>query len=185
MEIIIAGRNLEVTESIDSYVRKKFERLNRHLPMISQSNIELADEKTKAPEVRFVVQVTLNCNGTLLRGEERGLSLFAAIDGVAQVMDRQIEKFKGKLYKKEQAHTLARKQQGLENITGLPEVFTEENPMIVRSKRFPMKPMAPEEAIDQMELLGHDFFFFMNSLTGKYNVAYQRKDGRFGLIEPD
>lgn len=183
MEIKITGRNLEITENIKAYVNKKVSRLSRHMPNIGEANMELADEKTRAPEVRFVAQVTLNCDGTLLRGEDRQQNLFASIDGVVEVIDRQIEKYKGKLYKKNQAH-VARKKSATEGLETIPETTSEE-PQIVRVKRFDVKPMTPEDAVDQMEYLGHDFFFFMNSLTSKYNVVYLRKDGKYGLIEPD
>lgn len=183
MEIKITVRNLDMTENIKSYVNRKVARLRRHLPGISEANVELADEKTRSPDFRFVAQVTLNCDGTLLRGEDRQPNLFASIDGVVEVMDRQIEKYKGKLYKKNQAHA-ARKKSTKGSLAAVPETIAEE-PQIVRVKRFAVKPMTAEEAIDQMEFLGHDFFFFMNSLTNRYNVVYLRKDGKYGLIEPD
>lgn len=184
MEIKITGRNLEITPAVKSYVDKKISRLSRHLPTITEASVELADEKTKAPELRFVAQVTLNCDGTLLRGEERQQNLFAAVDGVTEVMDRQIEKFKGKVYKKSQSH-LARKKPSLESLPPAPETTAADGPSIVRVKHFAIKPMNPEEAIEQMGFLGHDFFFFMNSQSNKYNVVYLRKDGKYGLIEPD
>lgn len=183
MEIKITGRNLEITENIKSYVSKKISRLSRHIPIIKEANMELADEKTRAPEVRFVAQMTLNCDGVFVRGEDRQQNIFASIDGVIEVMDRQLEKYKGKLHKKNQIHS-ARKKSAVESLAAMPEI-TEDEPSIVRVKRFALKPMMPEDAIDQMDFLGHDFFFFMNSSTGKYNVVYLRKDGKYGLIEPD
>src|SRR3990167_5335113 len=160
MEINITGRNLEITENIRTYVEKKIGRLSKHMPNIGEANVELADEKTKEPEQRFVAQVTINFNGTLLRGEQRQKTLFASIDSVSEVMDRQINKYKGKYYAKHQAH-LARKKSAVEGMEIVPEK-TAEGSSIVRVKHFDVKPMAPEEAIDQMEFLGHDFFFFMN-----------------------
>lgn len=182
MEIKITGRNLEITENIRNYVDKKISRLGKHMPNITEANVELADEKTRSPEVRFVAQITLNCDGTLLRGEDRKQNLFASVDGVVEVMDRQIEKYKGKLHKKNQIHA-ARRKSVKESLAAIPETTTEDS-SIVRVKRFAVKPMTPEDAIDQMEFLGHDFFFFMNSSTSRYNVVYLRKDGKYGLIEP-
>ncbi len=183
MEIKITGRNLEITENIKTYVDTKISRLSKHMPNIGEANVELADEKTKEPEERFVAQVTINFDGTLLRGEQRRKTLFASIDGVSEVMDRQIDKYKGRFYTKHQDHVNMKKS-AVGGMETLPEK-TAEGPSIVRVKRFDVKPMAPEEAVDQMEFLGHDFFFFMNSLTDKYNVVYLRKDKKYGLIEPD
>ncbi len=183
MEIKITGRNQEITESVRDYVNKKISRLSKHMPSITEAMVELADEKTRAPDVRFVAQVTLNCDGTLLRGEDRTQNLFASIDGVVEVMDRQLEKFKGKLHKKNQIHA-ARRKSVQESLAAAPQAPAEESP-IVKVKHFAVKPMTPEDAVDQMEFLGHDFFFFMNSSTSKYNVVYLRKDGKYGLIEPD
>lgn len=184
MDIKITGRNLDITENVKSYVNKKIGHLNRHLPSLKEAKVELSEEKTKEPDVRFVAQVTLNCDGTFLRGEEREQTLFAAIDGVAEVLDRQIEKYKGKVYRKNQSHQMARMKNASEALTPDQETISDE-PSIVRLKHFSVKPMLPEEAIEQMEYLGHDFFFFLNSVNGKYNVVYLRKDGKYGLIEPD
>jgi putative sigma-54 modulation protein len=118
--------------------------------------------------------VTLDANGTLLRAEEKAENLLVAIDKVVPVIDRQIERYKGKLYKKGKT--------GPSIKAGLNE---EPAPEVVRTKRFTMKPMSVEDAVDQMELLGHDFFLFYNSATKEYNLLYRRKDGNYSMIEPE
>lgn len=179
MELRITGKNVEVTGVERDYIEKKLGKLTRHLPGITEALVEVTREKTKEPQFRYVVQATVNINGTLLRAEERAPVLAAAIDTVSDVLDRQIERFKGRRYAKgrkageREAAQVAAAPEDLE--------FTER---LVRRKRFPVKPMSVEEAIEQMELLGHNFFLFVNSSDQRYNVVYRRRDGAYGLIEP-
>jgi len=123
--------------------------------------------------------VTVDSSGILLRGEGRGEDLFTAIDRVAEVMERQIEHYKGKLYEKGRGSSLAR--------SGFSEEVAGEQPLgkVVKVKRFAVKPMSVDEAIGQMELLGHDFFLFFNADNEELNLLYRRKDGNYGLIEPE
>ncbi|MCD6300078.1 MAG: ribosome-associated translation inhibitor RaiA [Dehalococcoidales bacterium] len=179
MELQITGKNLELLPAVRRYIERKLGKLGRHLPNITESKVEISEEKTKSPQQRFVVQVTVDSSGTLLRGEERGEDLFTAIDRVAEVMERQIEHYKGKLYEKGRGSSLAR--------SGFSEEVTEEQPRgeVVKTKRFAVKPMPVDEAIGQMELLGHDFFLFFNADNEELNLLYRRKDGNYGLIEPE
>jgi len=123
--------------------------------------------------------VTIDSNGTLLRSEERGENLLTAIDKVVEVINRQIERYKGKLYDKGRGSSLARAE--------FSEEAAEEQPArkVVKVKQFTVKPMSAAEAIDQMELLGHDFFLFFNAESEELNLLYRRKDGNYGLIEPE
>ena len=179
MELEITGQNIEISPAVRRYTERKLGRLNRHLPNIITSKVEITEEKTKSPQQHYLVQVTLDSSGTLLRGEERGEDLFTAIDKVAAIMDRQIEHHKGKLYEKGRGNSLARSEFS-------ERVATTESPRkVVRVKRFAVKPMSVNEAIDQMELLGHDFFLFFNADTEGLNLLYRRKDGNYGLIEPE
>jgi len=178
MELQITGKNIEVSPAIRSYVELKLGKLSRHLPNIIESKVEIAEEKTKSPQQHFVVQVTVNSSGTLLRGEERGEDLFTAIDKVVAIMNRQIEHYKGKLYKKGRGSSLARGELRQ-------EIKAAPRKKVIKVKRFAIKPMSVDEAIDQMELLGHDFFLFFNADTEKLNLLYRRKDGNYGLIEPE
>lgn len=126
-----------------------------------------------------MVQVTIDSSGTILRGEERGQDLFTAIDKVAAVMNRQIEHYKGKLYDKGRGSSLARGEFSEETEPAPPAK------KVVKVKRFAIKPMPVAEAIEQMELLGHNFFLFRNAETEEVNLLYRRNDGNYGLIEPE
>ncbi len=179
MELQITGKNIDLSPAINRHIERKLGKLSRHLPSIIGSKVEISEEKTKSPQQRFVVQVTVLSSGTLLRGEERGQDLFTAIDKVAEVVNRQIEHYKGKLYDKGRDSSFARGEFS-EEIETLPPVRN-----VVKVKRFAIKPMSVAEATDQMELLGHDFFLFLNADTEEINLLYQRKDGNYGLIEPE
>lgn len=190
MEIVIKGRNMEVPEEVREYLEKKIGRLSRHGPDPSQAVAELAREDSKSVLDRMVVEVTLNINGILLRGEERAPDFYTAIDAVANVLDRQIERYKGKHYRKNKSRTkgfgeLSRAAQPTEMGEGLPQEAAWGEGQVVKVKRFSLKPMDEEEAALQMELLGHNFFLFLNSDTGRMGVIYRRKDGNYGLIDPD
>ena len=179
MELQIAAQNMELSPAVRRYIERKLGRLNRHLPNIVTSRVELIEEKTKSPQQRYVVQITLDSSGAQLRGEERGQDLFTAIDKAAEIMDRQIEHHKGKLYEKGRGNSLTRGEFS-EDVEAM-----EPPRKIVRVKRFAVKPMPVAEAIEQMELLGHDFFLFFNADAGELNLLYRRKDGNYGLIEPE
>jgi len=179
MELQITGKNVKLVPAVRKYIERKLGKLGRHLSDIIDYKVEVSEEKTRSPQQHFVVQVTINSSSTLLRGEERGQDLFTAIDKVAEVMNRQIEHYKGKLYEKGRGSSLAR--------GGFSEEAEEKQPVsrLVKVKRFAIKPMSVAEAIDQMELLGHDFFLFLNADTEKVNLVYRRRDGSYGLIEPE
>lgn len=176
MELQITGKNVDLVPRARSYIERKMDKLSRHLPDIKEAKVEIAEQKTRSPEHRFVVQVTVNSSGTLLRGEERGGDLFAAIDRVEAVLDRQIEHYKGKRYNKSRKNSINQVESQAE--TG------ENTELVTKVKRFAVKPMSVLEAIEQMELLGHSFFLFRNADTEQVNLVYQRKDGNYGLIEP-
>jgi len=179
MAIQISAKNMELAPAARDYAEKKLGKLNRHLPNIIETKVEIIEEKTRSPEDRYIVQVTVNSAGTLLRGEERGVDLFTAIDKTARIMDRQIERYRGKLNRKGRGFSPVR---GNSEITGTPPPPTRR---VVKTKRFAIKPMSTEEALDQMELLGHSFFLYFNIETKKLNLVYQRRDENYGLIDPD
>jgi putative sigma-54 modulation protein len=178
MELMIKGKNVEVTNRLHDYVEKKIGKLDRYLPTISEAWVELTTEETKAAGDRHVCQVTVRSNGTILRAEERSDDIFTAIDTVLDKMYRQIARYKGKRQSR---------WRGAAEPEPLPieEDVEEEVSRIVRVKRFPMTPMGPEEAVEQMELLGHDFFVFFNAEEGRINVLYRRKTGDYGLLQPE
>jgi putative sigma-54 modulation protein len=179
MELQITGRNIDITPSLRRYIERKLRKLDRHLPNIIESKIEIFEEKTKSPQQHFGIQVTVDSNGILLRGKERGQDLFSAIDKVTEVMSRQIEHHKGKLYKKGRGGPPAKEELG-EEAEPAPA-----SRKVTKVKRFAIKPMSTSEAIDQMELLGHDFFLFLNAETEEINLLYRRRDNDYGLIEPE
>ena len=176
MQLIISGKNLEVSDGLKDYVEKKVGKLDRYLPTLTEARVELALEKTKNAKQSQVVQVTLRTNGTILRGEERSSDFGAAIDTVVDKLHRQIERYKTK-------HAHARTPVAAE--APIPAAAPAEQVRIVRKKRFHILPMTEEEAIEQMELLGHTFFLFADRKDGKLNVVYRRNDGDYGLIEPE
>ncbi len=175
MEMVIKGKNMEVAPRVAMYVEKKLGKLDRHLPSITEGEVVLSMESTKSPEHRYVVQATLSSKGTLLRGERRAADIYAAIDGVADVLNRQVERYKGKLYDKGRGTAAG----------GLPGGEAEQPGRVVRVKRFVVGHMSPEEAAEQMELLEHKFFLFLNADSGRFGVIYRREDGNYGLLEPE
>ena len=190
MESEIRGKNLTISESSRRYIARKLDRLSRHLDNIGEARVELTMENTRSQQDRVVAQVTLNCNGTILRGEERAPTINAAIDAVAEVLERRVGRLKSKLYGSEQAKrsgkaTPIRESESLATSQEEEDLLETETQGVVRVKRFPMKPMPVEEAIDQMELLGHDFFLFYNTAINEYSVLYRRINGGYGLLEPE
>ncbi len=183
MELKIVGKNVAILEPVEHYIHKKIGKLARYLPGISEAKVEVREEMTKSPEQRFVVQVTLERKDIFLRGEERADDIYAAVDLVSDTLARQIERYKGRLYEKGRGVSLARQGANPGEISDTEE--TKPLRKVVKVKRFPVKPMSVDEAATQMELLGHDFFIFVNADTGDINLLYRRKDGNYGLIEPE
>jgi len=181
MELTIKGKNLEVTDRLYDYVHQKIGKLDRYLPSISEAWVELSVEGTRAAHDSQVCQVTVRSNGTILRAEERSDDIFHSIDTVLDKMYRQIARYKGKRKNRWRGAGAPIEPLPLE----LDEELEDEASSIVRFKRFRMAPMMPEEAIEQMELLGHNFFVFYNADEGQLNVLYCRKDGNYGVIQPE
>ncbi|MGD8794993.1 MAG: ribosome-associated translation inhibitor RaiA [Anaerolineae bacterium] len=181
MELIIKGKNVELTDRLQDYVEAKIGKLDRYLPSITEAWVELSSEGTKAAQDRQICQVTVRANGTILRAEERSDDIFYSIDTVLDKMYRQIARYKGK--RKHRWRSSAPMPEPLP--IDLEEDEDEDETRIVRTKRFAMTPMHPEEAVEQMELLGHDFFVFFNGDEGRLNVLYRRKDGNYGLLQPE
>jgi putative sigma-54 modulation protein len=176
MELQITGKNIELTPELRRYIERKLGKLDRHLPGIREVKVEIAEQKTKSPLQRFIAQVTAESSGIFLRGEERGDDLLNAFDRAATVMDRQVERYKGKRHSKKGSASPR-------TIAALSADETQTN-QLVKKKQFKVKLMSADEAIEQMELLSHDFFLFLNNENGKLNLVYRRKDKNYGLIEP-
>lgn len=188
--IIINGRDLEITPRLREYVEKKAGRLDRYIDTITDAHVELAEIRSaRSAYHRHVAEMTLRGRGgMILRAEERTEDVFAAIDAVMDKIERQIERFKGK-------HWDPRANSGplgVQAVAAEEPVETGETPAeaaparVVRRKRFALTPMSEDEAIVQMDLLGHDrFFLFYNVDTDAVNLLYRRDDGQYGLIEPE
>jgi putative sigma-54 modulation protein len=178
MQLIVQGKNVEVTDWLQQYVEKKVRKLGRRLPEAQEARVELAVHNARSSGDRHVVQVTLRSNGTILRAEERSADMRASIDAVLDKMVRQIDRYKGK-----RSRGRARAQRSRQALVA--EEPEPELGEIVRVKRFPVTAMTPQEAVEQMELLGHDFFVFYNADNEELNVVYRRQDGNYGLLEPE
>jgi putative sigma-54 modulation protein len=187
LEVEVYGRNMDVTDRIHDYVTKKVSKLDRYLPGIDEARVDVAYVKSaRSAADRQVAQITVRGKGFILRSEERADDIFAALDTALEKMQRRIERYKGKRYRgRGDGKSVADIVQEIES-----EVVEEEGeeniPMIARRKRFMMVPMDEYEAIEQMDLLGHEnFFIFYNINSNAVNVLYKRRDGTLGLLEPE
>lgn len=176
MNFIISGKNIEVTPGLKDSVISKLGKLERYFTPDTEIIVTLSVEKD-----RQKIEVTIPVKGDIIRSEQTSTDMYVSIDLVEEVIERQLRKYKNKL--------IARHQEG----SAFKQEFFEEEPaidsndeiQIMRTKKFGIKPMFPEDACVQMELLGHDFFVFSNAETEEVNVVYKRKNGTFGLIEPE
>ncbi|MBK8905078.1 MAG: ribosome-associated translation inhibitor RaiA [Anaerolineaceae bacterium] len=186
MELSVNGRNMEVTTRLRNYVEKKTVKLDRYMPDLAEVHVDLSETNARSAVERQVAQITIRDNrGTILRAEERSNDMFASIDAVVDKLYRQISRYRGKRRSKWRGGS-----EGEELVMGEPlpleeEIADSDQPGIVRTKRFTMRPMSPEEAVDQIELLGHDFFVFFNVDAQAVNVLYRRRDNNYGLLQPD
>lgn len=184
MEITIKGKNVEVTKALRDYAEKKVNKIQRFFEGDKiDAQVTMGIEKGL-----HIVDVTIQINGLLLRGEEKTGDMYASVDGAVDKIERQIRKYKTRINRRLRqigAHLVeaAFAPEGPEG-PDVPEE-AEEEARIVRTKRFAMKPMSVQEAVMQMELLGHDFYVFSNAETEEVNVVYRRRDGNYGLIEPE
>ena len=174
MNLVISGKNIDITEGLRAAVEEKIGKLERYFNDSTEVHVTLSTEKN-----RQKIEVTVPMKGTIIRAEETSTDMYVSIDLVEEVIERQLRKYKNKLIQKEQ--NVAQLNKGFVD----EDSYEEEEISIIRSKKFAMKPMDPEEACVQMELLGHTFFVFRNSETDEVNVVYKRKDNTYGLIEPE
>jgi len=179
MNLQIVTKNVEASEAMQGQVRKKIGKLSHYLSTIGEGKVEISRVKAKQPEQRYTVQVTLDSKGTLIRAQEKAENIRTALDKVVDALTNRIEQYKGKLYDNRRGIPLP-----YQEATGEAEEL-EAPEWIVKSKHFLVKPMLQDEAINQMELLGHDFFLFISAENGKLNLLYRRKDGNHGVIEPE
>ncbi len=183
MEIKFVAKNMELSENAKEYIEKKLGKLKRRLNDISEIRVEVSEEKTKSQKDRFVIRIVLDCQSTLIHTEERAETIKAAMDKALPVTERQFERWKGKMEDRAKNAMPTGVAMAKENPVETEE--PEERKPVVKVKRFAIKPMTVEEAADQMELLKHDFFLFINAENTKVNLLYRRKDGDYGLIAPE
>ncbi len=186
MDVQIFTRNLELTDRLREYVEKKAEKFDRYLPNIEQMRIDLTAANARDASRRMVAQMTIHAPRAILRAEERSGDIFAAVDAMMDKMYRQVDRYKGR-----------REDRRAPGAPSVPDVVAEvfEEPQgkeageegvthIVRMKEFEISSITPNDAIDQMELLGHQFFVFRDGTDGRVSVVYKREDGDYGLLKP-
>lgn len=174
MNIQVRGKNIDVTPALKDYVVKRLSKLEKYFNHIGEARVTLAVEGDM-----HKVEVTVPAAEFVLRAEESHTDMYASVDLVFEKLEKQIDAYKTRLSRR-------LKNQGFKEFAGEAGIRPEvEEPQIVRSKRFAFKPMPVDEAVMQMNLIGHNFFVFANSETEQVNVVYRRKDGNYGLIEPE
>jgi putative sigma-54 modulation protein len=180
MDFQITGNNTEITPDIHHYIERKLNKLKKHLPDILEIKVEISEEGTKSKDQRFLMRATVSSGvgRAPFHAEERAEDQYKATDKVSNILTRQLEKYKGKLYNRGRGNPLARGK-----FNQLEAATTDKK--VVKTKRFVIEPMTLEEAITQMERLGHDFFLFYDADAGDVRLLYRRKDGNYGLIEPE
>lgn len=195
MRISYTGTNVEVTDALKSYAEKRLQHLTHYFANLREAHVAVTTQRNWQ-----IVEVQLDADGRLIRAEERTPDAYASIDAVVDKLQKQIKRFKGKLIHRPRSPEEAAlkpatmmvepaaeedQEEEEEAASETPEGEAEDHPRLVRTKRFAVKPMNAEEAALQMELLHHNFFVFLNAETGQVNVVYQRRDGDYGLIEPE
>ncbi len=177
MRLQVKGKNVEVTDAIREYAQEKLGKLERQLADPTRVELELAVERNPSIAANHVAEATIWTKGPVLRAREASADHKASIDQLVEKLERQVKRYREKRRRYDRAGPGA---------SAVPDdaVPVDGEPDIVKSKRFPVKPMNPEEAVLQLELVGHDFFVFQNAETMDVNVVYRRRDGSYGLIEP-
>ena len=173
MRFIITGRNIDITEGLKAAVEEKLGKLDRFFAPETEVNVTLSVEKE-----RQKIEVTIPVKGNIIRSEQVSSYMYVSIDLVEEVIERQLKKYKNKIVDKQQ-NAAAFAQEFVD------KDYDDDEVKIIRTKRFGIKPMDPEEACVQMELLGHNFYVFFNAETEEVNVVYKRKGNTYGLIEPE
>jgi putative sigma-54 modulation protein len=176
MQLQVKGKNVEVSDSIRSYAEAKLRKLERQLSDPTRVELELAVERNPSIAENQVAEATIWTKGPVLRARESSSDMKASIDQLTEKLARQVKRYREK--RRQEPRRAEHPPPVLETVADGPE------PLIVKSKQFPVKPMSPDEAVLQLELIGHDFFVFQNAESGDVNVVYRRRDSTFGLIEP-
>jgi putative sigma-54 modulation protein len=182
MRLQVKGKNVEVSPAIRSYAEEKLGKLERQLADPTRVELELSVERNPSIADKIVAEATIWTKGPVLRARERSNDMRASIDLLTDKLERQVSRYREK--RRRRGHRDAEKNDSGQ-IGGTTMATDEEGgPVIVKTKQFTMHPMSAEEAVLQLELVGHDFFVFRHEDTGEINVVYKRQDGGYGLIEP-
>jgi putative sigma-54 modulation protein len=185
MRLQVKGKNVEVSEAIRTYAEEKLGRLDRQLADPTRVELELAVEKNPSISANHVAEATVWTKGPVLRAKEASSDMRASIDLLVDKLERQVTRYREK--RRDHRHDPHR---GGGNGSAAAEAGThtktneEGGPVIVKTKQFTLQPLSAEEAVEQLELVGHDFFVFRNAESDEINVVYRRRDGGYGLIEP-
>lgn len=184
LKITVTGKNILVTDALRAYVEKRVGKLERYLKGF---NKEIEADVILSVEGNFqIVEVTIELAGIIIRGEERTSDMYTSIDNVVEKLERQIRKYKTRVKLKNRQDTREAIKEINQKLLEVPDNDdSEEEIKIVKKKKFALKPMNVEEAVMQMDLLGHDFFVFLDSDDNEVRVVYKRRDGNYGLIEPE
>ena len=174
MRIIISSKGMEVSDYLSDTIQKKVNRLDRYFPKEAEAHVTMSIQRS-----RHIAEITISYGGLVHRGEEVTGDMYASIDGALKKMERQIIKHRTRLEKRYQSGSLKNVEPIFENDV------KEDNLEVVRVKTFPSKPMSIDEAVMQMEMLGHQFFAFISDDTQDVNILYLRKDGNLGLLKPE
>jgi putative sigma-54 modulation protein len=177
MRLQVKGKNVDVSDSVRQYAEEKLGKLERMLADPTQVELELTVERNPAIADNHVAEATIWTKGPTLRAREAAPDVRASIDQLTEKLERQVIRYRDK-----RRRHLSRSNGHEPDV--IPVVQSEEEPVIVKTKQFAVKPMTPEEAVLQLELIGHDFFVFRNSESNEVNVVYRRRDSDYGLIEP-
>jgi ribosome hibernation promoting factor len=173
MRLQVKGKNVEVTEAIHTYAERKLGKLAKQLADPTRVELELTVERNPSIAANHVAEATVWTKGPVLRAREASSDMKASIDLLTDKLERQVKRYRQKRRHEHERHTTT-------NVTAP----LQEAPVIVKTKQFTLSPLTPEEAVMQLELVGHDFYVFRNADSGEINVVYRRQDGGYGLIEP-
>jgi len=180
MRLQVKGRNLEVSEQIRTYAEEKLGKLDRLVSDPTRVELELAVEKNPSIADNHVAEATVWTKGPVLRARETSADMKASIDQLVSKLERQVKRYREKRRVAPRRHA----REGGVAADAAPVEVEEDETTIVKTKQFAVTPMSPEEAVLQLELVGHDFFVFRSADSGDVNVVYRRRDGDYGLIEP-
>ena len=187
MKLVIQGKNIEITDALRDYVTQKIEKaVNHYQSLTTEVDVHLSVARNPRINSKQTAEVTIYVNGSVVRAEESSENLYASIDLVADKIARKLRKYKEKRH--DRSHSTVKTAEVLSDQPVVSELLSERKPelpaQVVRSKYFAMPPMSVQEALEQLEMIDHDFYMFMNAETGEINVIYERNHGGYGVIMP-